>query len=79
MDQITSETPTFEMAMQMAIAILGSESKLAKAAGVPQSSLWHARNKNRRPSPRMAKAIERVTNGVVRKSWLRPDIWDPTD
>ena len=61
-----------------AIAQFGSETKLAKAAGVAQASINQAKRKNR-IGHRLAGAIDRATSGRVSKHDLRPDIWPRGD
>lgn len=59
-----------------AIAIHGSQVKLAKEAGCSQQYIsWLLKDGNRQVSAEMAIAFENATNGAVKKSDLRPDIF----
>ena len=64
--------------IKTAIAKLGSEQKLAAAAGVTQASVNEAKRRGR-VGVRMALGIERATGGEISKSALRPDVWPPSD
>jgi len=57
-----------------AIALKGSEQKLAAACGVSQPAIWQAKTSGRL-SPRLALAIHRATRGAVPACVLRPDLW----
>lgn len=59
-----------------AIQFAGSEAKLAALAGVSQPAINKAKQAGR-VSAELAAAIDRVTNGAVSKSDLRPDLWPP--
>jgi DNA-binding transcriptional regulator YdaS (Cro superfamily) len=61
-------------AVTRAVAILGSEVKLAAACGVTQPAISKAKLKGR-ISPRLALAMDEATNGRVSASELRPDLW----
>jgi DNA-binding transcriptional regulator YdaS (Cro superfamily) len=60
--------------IERAIALLGSQTALADAAGYSQNGVWQARNRGH-VSPELAKGIHRATNGEVPGSDLRPDLW----
>lgn len=63
-----------------AIAIAGSQSRLAALAGVSQQAIGKlALGTSRRPSAELAIAIERATNGAVTRHDLRPDIYPNPD
>ena len=62
--------------MVEAIAIFGSEDKLAEATGMSQSRINEAKHGGQ-VGPRLAMAIDRATKGKVSKSALRPDLWPP--
>jgi len=64
--------------IERAIALTGSEQKLAAACGVTQPAIWKAKTLGR-PSARLALAIHRVTGGDVPASALRPDLWASPD
>lgn len=54
---------------------------LAKAIPTAPQYLWQMAThwRGKRPSPLMARAIERATQGAVTLSELRPDVWPPAD
>lgn len=60
---------------QRAIALAGSENKLAALIGYSQHAVWNARVKSK-PSAAMAKAIERATG--VPAALFRPELFTPT-
>lgn len=60
--------------LNRAVAIYGSQSRLAEAIGYSQHAVWHAL-KRQRVSPEMALAIHSATRGKIRKEQLRPDIF----
>ncbi|VTZ61798.1 transcriptional regulator [Sinorhizobium medicae] len=72
----TSNPKTITRLLERAIAIAGSEAKLGKMVGKSQNAIWSAKRKGR-VSAEIAIAIDRVTNGVISKSQLRPDIFPP--
>jgi DNA-binding transcriptional regulator YdaS (Cro superfamily) len=57
-------------ALKRAIALLGSQEKLARAAGVHVNSIWKALHQHSAIGRRLALAIERVTEGEVRAEEL---------
>lgn len=61
-------------AISRAVAILGSEVKLAAACGVTQPAISKAKLRGR-VSVRLALRMHRATNGEVPASELRPDLW----
>ncbi len=70
---------TVSDAIERAVAIVGSEAKLGKAAGgFSQNAIWQAKRRNR-ISPELALGIHRATGGEVSASELRPDIWTSAD
>lgn len=60
----------------LAIEKFGTEAKLAAAAGISQPTLNEAK-KTGRVGPRLAIGLERATKGEIRRSDLRPDLWEP--
>lgn len=58
-----------------AISALGSQSKLAEASGISQSSISRMFLLQERVSAEDAVAIERATGGAVSRHDLRPDLW----
>lgn len=66
--------------IQLAAQLLGSQTALAKAAGVTQPAVFKWLAGSSRPNFLSALAIERATNGAVTRHDLRPDIYpNPTD
>lgn len=65
-------------AVEEAIRLAGSQSKLARLIGVSQVAICKAK-KTGRISARMASGIDAATRGKVAKSSLRPDLWPPAD
>jgi DNA-binding transcriptional regulator YdaS (Cro superfamily) len=65
-------------ALDQAVVVMGTQSRLAQAIGIrsPSISGWRAVGKV--PIAR-CEAIERATSGAVTRSDLRPDIWSPED
>lgn len=61
--------------IERAISKLGSEQKLAAAAGLSQAAVNEAK-KFGRCGPKMAIGIERATEGEISRAQLRPDLWD---
>jgi DNA-binding transcriptional regulator YdaS (Cro superfamily) len=53
-----------------------SATRFAKQVGKSKSMMTLLLQGKRRPSPELAKEIERQTGGVVPKHELRGDIWD---
>lgn len=76
MNDTRPSTADLELLFQKAIAIAGSENRLAREIGFSQNAVWHARNRGR-PSAEMAAAIHNFTNGQVPRHALRPDLWEP--
>src|ERR1700719_773444 len=70
----TFEPAPVRAAVACAIALKGSEQKLAAACGVSQPAIWKAKTSGRL-SPRLALAIHRATSGAVPACVLRPDLW----
>lgn len=61
-----------------AVALLGSQAKLAQAAGCSQQYIsWLLSDTSRRISAEMAIAFDKATDGAVSKHQLRPDIFGP--
>lgn len=67
---------TTDRPIDVAIRHLGSEAKLAAAAGVSQPAI-HKAKKAERVSAELATKIEAATNGHVPRWQLRPDLWEP--
>ena len=70
----TPESNRSRSALARAVAMFGSEKKLATAVGIAQQVLNRA-VKRGRVSPELAKAIQRATGGAVTANELRPDLW----
>lgn len=64
--------------IEEAIALFGTEAKLASAAGVSQPTINEAKRKGR-VGYRLARGIDEATGGKISKSALRPDIWPPSE
>lgn len=60
--------------IERAVAIYGSEAKLAEAVGVSQPAINKARKRGA-VSPKLALEIDRATGGEISKHQLRPDIF----
>lgn len=52
-----------------------SQQDLAALIGVTQGCIGHIENGRRLPSPQLAVHIEAATNGAVKRSHLRPDLF----
>jgi DNA-binding transcriptional regulator YdaS (Cro superfamily) len=64
-------------AIETAVTIAGSQSELARRIGVRQGYVWRwLRSIQKVPAERCA-AIERATNGAVKREQLRPDVFGP--
>lgn len=64
--------------VEEAIGILGSQHKLARAAGVGQQAISAIlRGKTKTVTPAMAAKIDRATGGRVPKHKLAPEVFDP--
>jgi DNA-binding transcriptional regulator YdaS (Cro superfamily) len=59
--------------IETAIALLGSQARLADACRVTQASIWQAKRAGR-VSAELALLIERATAGEVTARQLRPDL-----
>ena len=67
---------TFDDLMSKAIELCGgSETKLAKACGVSQNTVWAAR-RAKRVSAELAVKIGTATDSAVPRWKLRPDLWE---
>lgn len=60
-----------------AIEKFGTEAKLAEAAGISQPVINEAK-KTGRVGPRLAIGLEKATRGEIKRSDLRPDLWEET-
>lgn len=61
-----------------AVELLGSQAKLAQAAGCSQQYIsWLLADEKRRISAEMALAFDKATDGTVSKHDLRLDIFGP--
>ena len=54
----------------------GSKKEMADYLGITQTWLGLLIRKARKPSPELAKKIEKATQGLVTKKNLRPDLFD---
>jgi DNA-binding transcriptional regulator YdaS (Cro superfamily) len=73
MDSALDET---DPRIAQAIEIVGSQKKLAEAAGCEQQTISKLLNRQRRISAEIAVAIDKATEGRVSKHTLRPDIFE---
>ena len=64
--------------IEAAVAIVGSEQKLGRAAGYSQNAIWQAKRRGS-VTAEMATAIERATDGAISRSRLRPDLFHQAD
>ena len=71
---IATPMPLVSELLQSAVVKIGSQAKLARAAGVAQPTLSQA-IKLGKVGPKLAIGIDRATEGYVSKSSLRPDLW----
>ena len=71
-----SSSPSITRLLERAIIFAGSEAKLGVLTGYSQNAIWYAK-RNGRVSAELAIAVDRVTNGVISKSALRPDVFPP--
>jgi DNA-binding transcriptional regulator YdaS (Cro superfamily) len=74
MNAIDTKMISPEKAVERAIQICGSEARLAWLVGYTQSAITHARNRGN-ISAELAVSIEAVTDGRVKRIWMRPDIF----
>lgn len=65
-------------AMDRAIAICGSQAKLAEAAGITQGYVSHIKRGERIPNGPTAKRLSKAVGGVMDKSEFAPHIYDST-
>lgn len=63
-------------ALQAAISIAGSQTKLAAAIGVRQQHIWAWLNRDGKVPVEYVAPICRATKGVIRPVELRPDLQD---
>jgi DNA-binding transcriptional regulator YdaS (Cro superfamily) len=61
--------------IKRAIDTLGTQKKLARAAGVEQQTISKLLNRQRGISAEMALAIEKATAGAIPRHKLRPDLF----
>jgi DNA-binding transcriptional regulator YdaS (Cro superfamily) len=62
--------------IERAIDIVGSQQKLAEAIGLSQQGVSYLLKQAPRVTAEVAVAIERATNGEIRREMLRPDIFN---
>ena len=55
--------------------LYGAKKEMAEYLGITQTWLGLLIRKARRPSPELAKKIEKATQGLVTKKELRPDLF----
>jgi DNA-binding transcriptional regulator YdaS (Cro superfamily) len=54
----------------------GAKKEMAQYLGITQTWLGLLINRKRRPSPYLAKSIEKATQGLVPAKELRPDLFE---
>lgn len=62
-------------ALQKAVEILGSQTRLAQAIGVRQQNVWSWLNLAKKVPAEYCRAIEKATSGQISKETLRPDVF----
>jgi DNA-binding transcriptional regulator YdaS (Cro superfamily) len=62
--------------MERAVELAGSQAKLAEGIGLSQQGVSFLINQATKVSAETAIAIERFTEGKIRRAELRPDIWE---
>lgn len=68
---------TFRPHIERAVALYGSQVKLAREVGCSQQYISWLLKDAEQISAEMAVAFERATGGVVSRASLRPDIFGP--
>lgn len=63
--------------IERAIALAGSQPKLARSSGLSQQHISKLVRGQRSPTAEVAVALERATNGAIGRWEIRPDLWDP--
>lgn len=75
------DTSSIDRAMKLIelISDMKRRNELAAELGKSPDYLWQVATgwNGKRASPELAKDIERVTRGKVKKASLRPDLWSP--
>jgi DNA-binding transcriptional regulator YdaS (Cro superfamily) len=64
-------------ALERAVAIVGSQSALARKLGLKQAHIWNWLNKTKRVPGEAVLGIEAATDGKVTRTELRPDLYPP--
>ena len=67
---------TFQRHIRRAVELAGSQRALAEKIGLSQQGISYLLNDAPQVSAEIALAIDRATNGQVRKEELRPDIFE---
>ena len=62
-------------AIKKAVDIVGGQNELARRLGIGQSRVWNWIHRDAKVSAEYAAAIEAATDGAVKKSDLRPDVF----
>lgn len=62
-------------ALKCAIAIVGTQAKLAKSIGVSQQCMSYALRRRDKVPADWCKKIERATGGTITRAQLRPDLF----
>ena len=66
------------MSLQKACELAGSPSALAKQLGITPTAVFKWLKRDKVPAERVLQ-IERLTNGVIHRSSLRPDCYPPNE
>jgi DNA-binding transcriptional regulator YdaS (Cro superfamily) len=61
--------------VQAFVTIVGGRKEAAIKLGVTVAMVGHLMTGARKVSPQMAIAIDQASNGAIRRSALRPDLW----
>ena len=61
--------------VQAFVTIVGGRKEAATKLDVTVAMIGHLITGERKVSPQMAIAIESASNGAIRRSALRPDLW----
>jgi DNA-binding transcriptional regulator YdaS (Cro superfamily) len=64
-----------ETAIEKAVRLLGGQTETARRLGIKQQLVWYWVNKSGKCSPTHAVGIEKLTDGLVTRYDLRPDVF----
>jgi DNA-binding transcriptional regulator YdaS (Cro superfamily) len=63
--------------VQAFVTIVGGRKEAAVKLGMTVAMVGHLSTGERQVSPKVAIAIEQASNGAIKRSALRPDLWQP--